>query len=106
MVWLRPACRVWPAGLAARSCCRCVGADGVGGASAPAAARGLRLLRLFVPRWSQALPSVSEGEDEGSQLPPEPAAFALQGGGRDVFWGRQACGVLQSIAVLSVLHQG
>jgi hypothetical protein len=51
-----------------------------------------------------------EGEDEGSQLPHQGlyGFFALQVGGMDIFWGRQAswCHTVYCARFLSVLHQG
>ncbi len=75
------------------------------------AARGLAAVAAIFPQVVlKGFNPCLEVEDEGSQLTHEGpyGFFALQVGGMDIFWGRQAswCHAVYCARFLSVLHQG
>jgi hypothetical protein len=75
------------------------------------AARGLAALAALFPQVAlKGFNPCLEVADEGSQLTHEGpyGFFALQIGGVDIFWGRQAawCHAVYCARFLSVLHQG
>jgi hypothetical protein len=100
MAWLRPA-------LFAAALAPMVWA----GLLQAVAARGLAAVAAVFPQvvLKSCTPCL-EVEDEGNQLTHEGpyGFFALQVGGMDVFWGRQAlgCHAVYCARFLSVLHQG
>jgi hypothetical protein len=75
------------------------------------AARGLAAVAAIFPQVVlKGFNPCLEVEDKGSQLTHEGpySFFALQVGGMDIFWGRQAswCHAVYCARFLSVLHQG
>jgi len=75
------------------------------------AARGLAAVAAVFPQVVlKGCNPCLEVEDEGSQLSHHGlyGCFALQVGGMDIFWGRQAswCHAVYCARFLSVLHQG